>query len=226
MTLTTVGYHKQPHPFGWRLIRLAKVLVRPGNMLASMSEIKVEPPPRVHPLFKLQLNGDKLHLSGLYIVQRQLRNIRELKKYFLRTIVFPTHLKFQKHKVSASGADLGGNILFRKRLGFTGTPSELLPMSLGKCGFAEGTEGEMIYTLTSERFMKPALVRSRDWTTKMLLDMIAEGHEMFDQPLHALIDTGALIVGMSNAEVAAYLLDRGLPLDGVVYLGDNARERS
>jgi hypothetical protein len=40
--------------------------------------------------------------------------------------------------------------------------------------------------------------------------------------LLALIDTGALITGMSNLEVAKFLLEHGLPsLLGVVYLADD-----
>ena len=63
-----------------------------------------------------------------------------------------------------------------------------------------------VHTLTCEQYIKPVVVAKRDWDTKMLLDMIGEQHESLDQPMHALIDSGALITGMSNEKVAQYLL--------------------
>ena len=46
-----------------------------------------------------------------------------------------------------------------------------------------------------------------------------------DPPFHALIDTGALITGMSNKEVAEYLLQAGLPdMKGVVFLDELDRQ--
>ena len=133
----------------------------------------------------------------------------------------PLHVSEQ-----ASGNDLGGDLVFPKRIGFTGTPSDLLPQAMGKCGFREGTEGEMVHTLTELRMMRPVVLRDSleggcsDWDSTLLLDMIARSHPTFEQPLHALIDTGALITGLSNKEVAIHLIEAGLPLDGVVYLGD------
>lgn len=56
------------------------------------------------------------------------------------------------------------------------------------------------------------------WTPLNLLDMIARTAQ--DRQCYALIDTGALITGLENYEVAEKLLD-GLPastFDGVVYL--------
>ena len=45
-----------------------------------------------------------------------------------------------------------------------------------------------------------------------------------DPPLQALIDTGALITGMSNLEVASYLLSIGLnTMKGVVFLDEQDR---
>lgn len=105
--------------------------------------------------------------------------------------------------MSASGGDLGGNFVFAKRLGFTGTLSEMLPMSMGACGFQQGTEGEMVHTLTNLEVMKPVSVSKRDWTSTLLLDMIARGDPSLDQPMRALIDTGALISGLTNKQVSS-----------------------
>ena len=111
-------------------------------------------------------------------------------KYHLSKIVFPEHLRFQKQKISASGSDLGGDLVFPKRIGFTGTPSDLLPQAMGACGFREGTEGEMVHTLTELRMMKPVVLReslektgSLDWDSTMILTMIAQSHPAFEQPL-------------------------------------------
>lgn len=63
---------------------------------------------------------------------------------------------------------------------------------------------------------------AHDWSIDGLLDKIANA----DPPYHALIDSGALITGKTNLEVAQYLLEHGLKdMDGVVYLdsGDNKR---
>lgn len=61
------------------------------------------------------------------------------------------------------------------------------------------------------------------WSVHSLLDTIA----MSTTPrYHALIDTGALITGMSNYEVAEYLLQHGLQgMDGVVFLDRQDRKR-
>ena len=41
-------------------------------------------------------------------------------QHYLRTLVFPKLMVFQKRKISASGNDLASNILFPQRIGFTG----------------------------------------------------------------------------------------------------------
>ena len=62
-----------------------------------------------------------------------------------------------------------------------------------------------------------------DWTVMGVLKTIASKPET--ERFSALIDTGALITGMSNLEVATYLLAEGLAwADGVVFLDDNDRK--
>ena len=57
---------------------------------------------------------------------------------------------------------------------------------------------------------------ANEWTVRGVLDQIA--HSTTPQ-FHALIDTGALITGFSNEEVARYLVDTGLKhLQGCVFL--------
>lgn len=69
---------------------------------------------------------------------------------------FQTFLKFklflnfkQVLKLAANGQDLGGSLLFERRLGFSGTPSDLLPVEMGRCVFEEGDTAQMLYYLTS-----------------------------------------------------------------------------
>jgi hypothetical protein len=134
-------------------------------------------------------------------------------------MIFPKVMQHQVLKLSASGQELGGSMLFSRRFGFSGTPSDLLPMELGKCGYESGSEGQIMSVLTN-----PSIVSNhvpQDWTVRTLLEGIAT-HE---PPFHALIDTGALITGMTNYEVARFLLDNGLPtMEGVVFLDRQDRQ--
>lgn len=58
-----------------------------------------------------------------------------------------------------------------------------------------------------------------DWSVQTVLMRIAGAES---PRYHALIDTGALITGYSNLEVAAFLLKTGLSwCDGVVFLDEN-----
>ena len=92
-------------------------------------------------------------------------------------------------------------MLFGTRLGFSGTPSSLLPPALGQCQFEQGTEGKVVRLLTSPDACSARVIR--DWSVTSLLRSIARAS---DPPFHALIDVGALVTGMSNQEVAAFLL--------------------
>ena len=63
-------------------------------------------------------------------------------------------MRFQDEKLSASGQDLGGSILFGQRIGFSGTPSDLMPRELGQCDYEPGSEGEMVSTMTDTKAMR------------------------------------------------------------------------
>jgi hypothetical protein len=60
--------------------------------------------------------------------------------WYLEQVVFPTYTQHQHIKLSASGQELGGAMLFPSRVGFSGTPSDLLPLDLGRCGYAESPD--------------------------------------------------------------------------------------
>jgi hypothetical protein len=138
-------------------------------------------------------------------------------QFYLENFIFPAYMENKVQKLSASGIELGGEMLFKRRVGFSGTPSDLLPIELGKCGYEKGSDGQMINVLTNEKVCSFEVCRE-NWSPTNLLDSIANCPQRY----HALIDTGALITGLSNLEVAAYLLDHGLPwCEGVVFLDDN-----
>jgi hypothetical protein len=123
-------------------------------------------------------------------------------------------------KISACGQELGSEMLFPRRIGFSGTPSELLPLELGKCHYEVGSDGKMISFLTSPEIVAATIVKE-GWTPETILDEIATA----DPPYHALIDAGALITGLSNYQVALYLLQKGLKdIDGVVFLDEQDRK--
>jgi hypothetical protein len=47
-------------------------------------------------------------------------------------------------KISACGHELGSDILFGRRIGFSGTPSNLLPSDLGECQYEPGSDGRIL----------------------------------------------------------------------------------
>ena len=74
-------------------------------------------------------------------------------KFYLDRFIFPIICRHQGMKISSSGQALGGNLLFNRRLGFSGTPSNLLPLEFGKCAYEKGSAGKMLYFLTSPEVM-------------------------------------------------------------------------
>ena len=154
--------------------------------------------------------------------------------HYLRVHVFPRVMRCQELKISASGQALGSSLLFESRLAFSGTPSDLLPVEeeerrqLSPCVFERGSEGAILDTL-----IDPARVSARrtghDWSVRgILFDIATAGTGASAEPprisqrIDVLIDTGALVTGMSNEEVAQYLLDHGLAwAKGVVFLDEH-----
>jgi hypothetical protein len=93
--------------------------------------------------------------------------------------------------------ELGGDIMFGTRLGFSGTPSNLLPEELKPCHYEKGDDGRMIHYLTqpsvvSVEYMHPG------WSPCSVLDRVAAQRH---PSVNALIDTGALVTGLTNYEV-------------------------
>lgn len=135
--------------------------------------------------------------------------------HMLSKITFPTHMRSQRTKLSASGQAIGGSMLVGRRVGFSGTPSDLLPKELGKCDYETGDDGKMLTTVLDSSVAAFDFLPEK-WDVQFLLQRIATSTKPV---FHALIDTGALITGYSNEQVARELLRRGLPwCDGVVFL--------
>jgi len=96
-----------------------------------------------------------------------------------------------------------------------------LPIELGQCHYEECSDGKILHYLTNPSIASTRLVGS-DWNARKLLDEIASSSPHFN----ALLDVGALITGMSNYDVAKYLVER-LPedlFDGVVFLDSADRQ--
>ena len=147
-----------------------------------------------------------------------LRRLPDLIHFYLLEFIFPAAMRHQIVKLQASGQDIGGDMLFPVRLAFSGTPSTLLPYELGEAQFQPGSDGLILHTLTSEDIVSVQRA-SEGWSVRGLLDAIASS------AVHALIDTGALITGMSNLDVAHYLLDRlNHSFAGVVFLDELDRK--
>jgi hypothetical protein len=168
-------------------------------------------------------------LSQLNSALRVLRKSSPVVYRYCQTC-FAATMKFHKRKLQASGIDVGGTILFKYVLGFSGTPSTLLPDSLGECMFEDGCEARVVKILTSPKHVRPIypskackkwkslFVDDEDWSVESVLRGIAAA----DPPYHALIDAGAIITGFRNEEVARYLLLNGLKhCNACVFLDDS-----
>lgn len=97
----------------------------------------------------LFLTSERAQMEALHSL---LRHYRPAITHYVRThVLTATNLQGQRLKISSSGQELGGDILFGRRLGFSGTPSNLLPHDLYPCQFEEGSEGRILHTLTDPR---------------------------------------------------------------------------
>jgi hypothetical protein len=79
--------------------------------------------------------------------------------YYLEKTIFPKHMKYQPKKISASGQALGGDMIIGKRVGFSGTPSDLLPEELGTCDYETGDEGLMLATVLDRKIVTHEFIK-------------------------------------------------------------------
>ncbi|CAJ1390013.1 unnamed protein product [Effrenium voratum] len=147
--------------------------------------------------------------------------VPEIVLWYLLTMVFDAVLRQQPYKLSATGQELGSSMLFSSRIGFSGTPSSLLPEELGECLFEAENEGEILSVLSDEQHVVPPLIEMpADWSPESILITVAKSK---DPVYHCLIDTGALVMGFTNEEVAKLLLKMLSEelFDGVAYFDDH-----
>ena len=83
-------------------------------------------------------------------------------------------------------------MLFSSRFGFSGTPSDLLPVEFGRCQFEKGDDARMLRVLTDDAVVSHQLLPF-DWDAAAVLRLVAN----MEPPLHALIDSGALVRSLS-----------------------------
>mmetsp|Transcript_21594 Transcript_21594/g.31811 ORF Transcript_21594/g.31811 Transcript_21594/m.31811 type:complete len:2705 (-) Transcript_21594:384-8498(-) len=142
--------------------------------------------------------------------------------YYLQKVVFPTYMRSQNQKLSASGQTVGGDMIVSRRVGFSGTPSDLLPKELGRCDYETCDDGRMLSTVLDKDITSYKFLPS-DWDVSLILQTVACAK---NPQVSALIDTGALITGLSNYDVASELLKIGLEwCDGVVFLDDQDQQK-
>ncbi|GBG29475.1 Hypothetical Protein FCC1311_056962, partial [Hondaea fermentalgiana] len=152
-------------------------------------------------------------------IWQRLRFSPEAVRTFLERVAFPAALKHRARKLVAGGEEMVMSV--GRTHGFSGTPSSAMPSEMGECQWEEGTEGRFWATLTNRECVEVSAPLELGWTVEALLHQVAQ-----DTSLCALIDTGALIVGLSNREVAWILLEHGLDdLKGCVYLDAQDRQR-
>jgi hypothetical protein len=113
----------------------------------SEADISQNDSDEYHDLWPLQLIDlkDEDMIGTLY---RLLRHLPQVIEYYLDTYIFPETMEHQGLKLAANGQDVGGDMLFKTKLGFSGTPSDLLPVELGRCQFEMGNTAMMLYYLT------------------------------------------------------------------------------
>jgi len=185
--------------------------------LIPVYEMNEEDRVEVVPLRLLKRSNEE-QMTVLYNL---INKLPDMIHWYLENIIFPRYMRNQVFKISASAQEVGGDMLFGRRIGFSGTPSDLLPIELGRCGYEKGSDGQVLSVMTTPDICDYTLIEE-NWSVHSILDRIAKSE---NPRYHALIDTGALITGMSNHDVARYLLDKGLSwCDGVVFLDEFDRK--
>ena len=117
-----------------------------------------------------------------------IRKTPDVVHWYLTEIIFPEFMRNQDTKITATGQAVGGDMLFSCRIGFSGTPSDLLPRELGKCGYERGSDASMISTLTSTSVCSHEVLPDV-WDVESLLDRIKWASSTGVE-FNALIDTG------------------------------------
>ena len=95
--------------------------------------------PEVWPVHFLDLQDD----SQVRPVYELLRSSKAAGRDYLWRRSFPETLALRPSKLAASGQELGGEAIFDVRIGFSGTPNDLVPAELGVCVYEKATDGRI-----------------------------------------------------------------------------------
>lgn len=176
---------------------------------------------RIPPLEHFQVSDD--NADAFMSLYKVIKHNPASQWEYLDCYVLPIAMRFQTKKLQASGVDIGSSMLFAARVGFSGTPSNLLPLSLRDCIVQPGMRAEVVRILVNPSIVscEPYSLSGADSSTQ-LLDCAGRGD------FHALVDSGALITGLTNREIAYELIKR-LPADrfsAVVYIDDAGAKRA
>ena len=138
------------------------------------------PAPELIPTLEALQPGDPKHVRVLH---QLLAHAPETIREYLFEQVFPRTMRLQPNKVSSSGQELGAPVIFGTRLGFSGTPSDLLPLDLQPCAFEPRSEGRVLHTLTRDDVTTVSVHFARqldeldregvEWSVEWLLHEIA-----------------------------------------------------
>eukprot|EP00727_Mastigamoeba_balamuthi_P011709 m51a1_g7160 hypothetical protein (1208) ;mRNA; r:18010-25914 len=167
------------------------------------------------------------HLASLH--QSLRRNAASIE-YFLDKVVFPQDLRHVNQRISATGHDLAGGMMSSGRFGFTGTLSIRFPSTLAIMR-EEKTEGWLFAGILKPRNVRICLEGvPEQWSIRrdalgfLRRVVLAQGG---GPEYRALIDAGALVLGMSNRAVAAQLLAMlaGAGTQGVVFIDESNSAR-
>lgn len=123
-------------------------------------------------IWPLQLvdSGDAEQFKVLYPLLYKLPHV---VMYYLNEIIFPEVLAHQGLKLSSCGQELGGDMIFGRRIGFSGTPSDILPLELGSCQYERGSDGRVTHYLTSPSIVQYIHIPA-GWNSFTLLEYIAK----------------------------------------------------
>eukprot|EP00439_Symbiodinium_sp_Y106_P034835 s424_g4.t1 len=187
-----------------------------GQTLSPEDEARLDSPPANQPLLEddglEELRANVWPLERVSLKDKQqvhllwclLRRTVGAVKYYLYEHVFPGVMGLSDSLLSCTAQDGGTRC---RRLGFSGTPSEVLPASMGKIHYEQGCDAKILSTLLNANVVTRTETLPAGWDPAWLLQRAATGE------FHALIDAGAL--------VAASKLLESLPSSsffGVVFL--------
>eukprot|EP00976_Prorocentrum_cordatum_P033824 688387-Prorocentrum_minimum.AAC.3 len=95
---------------------------------------------------------DPDHFKVLYPM---LRSQPLFLRWYLFDFVFPITQEYQTQKLSASGQEIGGDLVFGRRMGFSGTPSDLVPVEFRPCQVSRNTLNPQHATPETLKVLKP-----------------------------------------------------------------------